>query len=116
MSASRILLAAILGSAVLACAASAADMSKIKPQICGSRATCRMSGLQSAGKSDAGVPLFVAEVHLGLADKGKDAPEDGCHTDSGDNDGGVEYWLIEGEKPRLLLSLCNDGYGAAGVG
>jgi hypothetical protein len=116
MSASRILLAAVLGSAVLACTASAADMGKIKPQICGSRATCRMSGLQSAGKSDAGVPLFVAEVHLGLADKSKDAPEDGCHTDSGDNDGGVEYWLIEGEKPRLLLSLCNDGYGAAGVG
>ena len=66
--------------------------------------------------SEIGVPLFVAELHFGLADKPKDGPDDGCHTENGDNDGGVEYWLIEGEKPRLLLSLCNDGYGAAGVG
>jgi hypothetical protein len=99
-----------------ATATQAADMGKIKPQICGNRATCRMSGLQSAGMSETGLPLFVAELHFGLADKPKDGPEDGCHTENGDNDGGVEYWLIEGEKPRLLLSLCNDGYGAAGVG
>ena len=34
-----------------------------------------------------------------------------------DNDGGQEYWLVEGASaPHLLLKLCNDGYGAAGVG
>src|ERR1041385_1620534 len=77
---------------------------------------CRMTRVEAAGESEAGVPLFVAELHLGLADKDKDAPAEGCRTDNGDNDGGVEYWLIEGEKPRLLLALCNDGYGAAGVG
>lgn len=116
MNAGRVLFAAVLGSLLLAHSSQAADMSKIKPQICGSRATCRMTKLESAGKSEAGVPLFVAELHVGLADKDKYAPPDGCHTDNGDNDGGVEYWLIEGDKPRLLLSLCNDGYGAAGVG
>jgi len=115
MSTARVFAAVILTMTLVA-TAQAADIGKIKPQICGSRATCRMSGLQSAGKSDTGVPLFVAELHFALADKPKDGPGDGCHTDNGDNDGGVEYWLIEGEKPRLLLALCNDGYGAAGVG
>jgi hypothetical protein len=110
------LVVAIVLSAWILPAAHAADMGKIKPQICGTRATCRMSGLQSAGKSDAGVPLFVAELHFGLADKPKDGPDEGCHAENGDNDGGAEYWLIEGEKPHLLLALCNDGYGAAGVG
>ena len=109
-------LLAMLGIVAVMATANAADMGKIKPQICRDRATCRMTKLQSAGKSDAGVPLFVAELRFGLADKPKDGPEDGCNTENGDKDGGVEYWVIEGEKPRLLLALCNDGYGAAGVG
>ena len=109
-------LLAMLGIVGVMATASAADMGKIKPQICGDRATCRMTKLQSAGKSDAGVPLFVAELRFGLADKPKDGPEEGCNTENGDKDGGVEYWVIEGEKPRRLLALCNDGYGAAGVG
>jgi hypothetical protein len=112
----RLAIAALLLVLCAGTAAHAADMGKIKPQICGSRATCRMSGLKSAGKSDSGMPLFVAELHFGLADKPDASPEEGCHTENGDNDGGVEYWLIEGEKPRLLVALCNDGYGAAGVG
>ncbi len=59
----------------------------------------------------------MAELRFALADKPKDGPEEGCLTEDGGHDGGVEYWLIEGDKaPRLLLALCNDGYGAAGVG
>jgi hypothetical protein len=113
----RILAAAILLSVWALPAVHAADMGKIKPEICKGRATCRMSGLRTAGKSDAGDMLMMAELHFGLADKPKDGPEEGCKTEEEANDGGVEYWLIEGEKPpRLLLALCNDGYGAAGVG
>jgi hypothetical protein len=97
--------------------AGAADMGKIRPEICKGRATCRMSGLKSAGQGEGGASLLVAELHFALADKPKDAPEEGCLTQDGEHDGGVEYWLIEGDKaPRLLLALCNDGYGAAGVG
>jgi hypothetical protein len=98
-------------------AAHSADMGKLKPEICKDRATCRMTSLKSAGTSDMGASLMVAEFRFGLADKPKDGPEDGCRTEEDSNDGGVEYWLIEdGNAPRLLLSLCNDGYGAAGVG
>src|SRR5215475_8053469 len=104
-------------SVMLVSSASAVDMTRVKSLICGTRSTCRMTTLQSAGKSDAGTPLLVAELHFGLADKPKDGPEEGCRTGNDDNDGGVEYWLVEGDKaPRLLLALCNDGYGAAGVG
>jgi hypothetical protein len=98
-------------------AAQSADMGKVKPEICKGRTTCRMTSLKSAGKSEAGGSLMVAEFHFGLADKPKDGPEDGCLTQEGEKDGGIEYWLLEGNKaPRSLLKLCNDGYGAAGVG
>jgi hypothetical protein len=97
--------------------AQAADMGKLKPEICKDRATCRMTSLKSAGASEAGASLMVAEFRFGLADKPKDGPEDGCRTEEDANDGGVEYWLIEeGRMARLLMQLCNDGYGAAGVG
>ena len=58
----------------------------------------------------------MAEVHLGLAEAPD--PQFPCHNNEGTaNDGGQEYWLVEGTaKPHLLLKLCNDGYGAAGVG
>jgi hypothetical protein len=58
----------------------------------------------------------VAEIQLGLADKPQDAPPDGCKAEGGANGGGVEYWVIEGNNPRQLLKLCNDGYGASGIG
>jgi len=92
-------------------------MGKAKSEICKARATCRLTALQTAGQSEAGVSLFVAVVALGLADKPADGPDTGCLSTEGDNDGGREYWLIEeGKDPTLLLKLCNDGYGAAGVG
>ncbi len=59
----------------------------------------------------------VAEIHFGLKDKSDDAPDSGCMvgTDYDKKDGGTEYWLL-GAKPVQILALCNDGYGAAGVG
>lgn len=78
---------------------------------------CRIVRVQGAGTGADGVPLTVAEIGLGLADKPGDAPDDGCREAEGPSDGGREYWLIEGEQaPRKLFALCNDGYGASGVG
>ena len=96
--------------------ARSADMAQLKPAICGARATCTIAKLTPAGKSDTGAALSVAEVHLGIAEAPD--PQFPCHNDEGTaNDGGQEYWLVEGSAaPHLLLKLCNDGYGAAGVG
>jgi hypothetical protein len=95
----------------------AGNLDKLKQEICAGRTSCAIAKVTPAGTSATGDSLSVAEVHLGLADKPKDGPEDGCRGDGDANDGGQEYWLEEGPaKPRLLLKLCNDGYGAAGVG
>lgn len=83
--------------------------------ICHARATCEVTKTDEAGRSPAGVPLGVVEVHLGLADK-PDDQDRGC-INGNDRDGGVEYWLLEGTTaPRRILKLCNDGYGISGVG
>jgi len=99
--------------------ASAADVSDAqKAAMCQARKTCAIApSLHKAGSSAAGT-LSVAELHFGIADKPDDGPEEGCiGADYETRDGGVEYWRLEGaEPPRLLLRLCNDGYGAAGVG
>ena len=85
--------------------------------VCGHRATCRVVASKPAGKSAAGQALTVVQVSLGLKDKPDDAPEESCLDDKGGHDGGEEYWLsAPSAQPRLLLALCNDGYGAAGVG
>jgi hypothetical protein len=99
--------------------AAAADLTDAqKAAMCQARKTCAIApSLHNAGSSGAGI-LNVAELHFGIADKPDDAPEEGCiGADYETRDGGVEYWLLEDtEPPRLLLRLCNDGYGAAGVG
>jgi hypothetical protein len=105
----------------IAGAAQAAGLSaEQKAAVCGERTTCKVAAVTPAGSDDSGAKLSVAEIRLGLADKSEDAPEDGCNSqdDNGeDKDGGHEYWLLRsGDAPRLVLALCNDGYGAAGVG
>jgi hypothetical protein len=87
------------------------------PSICGSRKTCRVATSTPAGKSATGSPLTVVKLTLGLKDKPEDAPDEGCRDVSGGFNGGVEYWLLAPPaQPVRLLALCNDGYGAAGVG
>lgn len=109
----RFSLAIIAVAALFSCAALAAVAisPNQKGAICGKRATCAVTALHKAGSAS------VAELHFGLKDKPADAPDDGCRVDdSGEKkDGGTEYWLL-GAKPLQLLALCNDGYGAAGVG
>ncbi|TAJ35191.1 MAG: hypothetical protein EPO67_05075 [Reyranella sp.] len=84
--------------------------------ICGTRTTCKIEKTYDAGRSPAGAPLSVAEVRLGVADRPEKSDE-GCRTPDGKLDGGTELWLLDGDRPpSLLLALCNDGYGASGIG
>src|SRR5262245_7676625 len=110
-------LALTLACGVLAPVQAADVVEAQKSAMCGERKTCAVATVHDAGSTTAG-SLGVAELHFGLADKPDDAPEEGCIAgDYETRDGGVEYWLLEGnEPPRLLLRLCNDGYGAAGIG
>jgi hypothetical protein len=112
----------LLGVVALGCSAALAAAPAVTPAqkaaICGKRTTCSIGKMQDAGKDASGAALVVAEVHFGVKDKSDDAPDDGCMTNPDDEkkDGGVEYWLLKGAKPVQILALCNDGYGAAGVG
>ena len=88
-----------------------------KSAICGARSTCMVGKAHNGGSSSSGAALAVFEIHLGLKDKPDDAPDDGCRTADDQRDGGLEYWLLDASaSPQLLLKLCNDGYGAAGIG
>ncbi|MGH6880958.1 MAG: hypothetical protein ACREFM_08565, partial [Hypericibacter sp.] len=110
-------LLSVLGAAATANAA--VPTAEQKAAICGSRSSCKITKTTDAGKDSEGKALAVVELHLALADRPAEAPEEGCFSDpdSDAKDGGIEYWLISaGDAPLRLMSLCNDGYGAAGVG
>jgi hypothetical protein len=101
----------------------AADLSPDqKSAVCGARASCQVAAVTDAGQDAAGAPLSVVELRFALADKPAEAPDEGCIAagdaeDQPDHDGGREFWLLSGKAaPKRLLALCNDGYGAAGVG
>lgn len=71
---------------------------------------CSLAKTTPAGTDTQGRALSVVELNLG-----KKNPEEGgrdCHPYA------REFWLrVAGMKePQKILSLCNDGYGAAGVG
>lgn len=116
---------ALLGGlfALAAAPAFAAELSDSEFQaICGARATCTVAAISDAGKGKSGQTLRVADIVLGLGDRPDHFPEEGCRStqealESEARDGGREIWLLAGDAaPRLLLPLCNDGYGAAGMG
>jgi hypothetical protein len=108
----------ILGFAVLLMAAgigtAAAQARTDIAAMCKDRKPCTLVKATPAGTDAQGRALTVVELNLG--------------TKNPDNDGGderfncrpyaQEYWLrVAGvAEPRRLLSLCNDGYGASGVG
>jgi hypothetical protein len=102
----------------LGLAGAAAPDEPWRAAICQARTTCNVAAVTPAGKAADGTALSIVEIALGLADKPEDAEDEGCHGDDGESrDGGVEYWLIAGTAaPKRVLKLCNDGYGAAGIG
>ena len=75
--------------------------------LCGSRPDCRVVARSDAGRDAAGRALTVVEI--GWPD-----------TNGNNRDCSPlrrQVWLLAGsEAPRRLLDLCNDGYGAAGIG
>jgi hypothetical protein len=79
---------------------------------CAGRKGCSVAAKFDAGKDAQGKPLTVARVALDPRDKGGSEPPDA------DTSRCVpyEWWLLRGPEARPLLALCNDGYGAAGVG
>lgn len=87
-----------------------------KTIVCEERQPCRVLEVQDAGQDEAGLHLQI--VKLSLAAKSMDPSDparitDGCEP--------IEYWLLARGKAgvqsaELLLELCNDGYGAAGIG
>lgn len=111
-----VLLALGLGLAAASASNAATLTGEQLASICGKRLNCTLASTLEAGTAEDGIPRLVAEIRLALGDRPKDAPEEGCRHD-GDNDGGSEFWVFNGRKPPVvLLELCNDGYGAAGVG
>lgn len=78
--------------------------------LCGDRKPCSLVSTKPAGKDSEGRALSVVELNLGVK--------------SADNDGGKcrpylrEFWVrVAGVvQAYKVLELCNDGYGAAGVG
>lgn len=93
-----------------------------KQTICQQRPRCQIERVYPAGKATNGVSLQVIKVVLNLSkEEQKETEEDftkGCRaSDSDKKNGGEEYWLLERQQtPRKILTLCNDGYGASGVG
>ena len=93
-----------------------------KKTICQQRPRCQIERVYPAGKATNGVSLQVIKVVLNLSkEEQKETEEDftkGCRaSDSDKKNGGEEYWLLERQQtPRKILTLCNDGYGASGVG
>jgi hypothetical protein len=91
--------------------------------LCKDKSPCQVQKVYDAGRSPAGVPLKVVEVGLhSQEDGGAERPQweadDGsgaepilCYTNT--------YWLVEESTPprtEMILEVCNDGYGASGVG
>lgn len=95
------------------------DPGPLAEAVCAGRLTCVPEVRYEAGKDAAGKAITVIGLRLGLSEPvlPEDMPPDGCLDGEGNRDGGAEWHLLMAGKPvRRLLALCNDGYGAAGVG
>lgn len=79
---------------------------------CGDRSPCREAARWPAGTDAAGRVLTVVRLALDTRDSGDADPPGADHGDCVP----TEYWLQAGPFARKLLALCNDGYGAAGMG
>jgi hypothetical protein len=75
-------------------------------RLCANQDPCRAQR-SDAGRGADGHALSIIELTLG------ETNADGLRC----RDNRRQFWLLaEGAAPRLLLDLCNDGYGAAGMG
>ncbi len=76
-------------------------------RLCANQDPCRVAQRSDAGRGPDGRALAVVELTLGETNaEGRTCRENRR-----------QFWLIaQDAAPRLLLDLCNDGYGAAGMG
>jgi len=81
-------------------------------RLCAGRKPCRLANVEPAGRNAGGRPITVIELDLGRQPRGRTVanPRFGCKPYR------REYWLVSPGIPQRLLELCNDGYGAAGLG
>lgn len=109
-------LAAVTVLPLLAGPATADELSPaMRSAICGDRSGCSVLQHEAGTALDGGQRLVI-EVRLAVADNQPNPPDDGCRN-GGTLDGGSEFWIVNGgTPPQRLLALCNDGYGASGVG
>lgn len=82
--------------------------------LCADRKPCTLVKATPAGKDAQGRALAVVELNLGKKNPDNDSGDErfSCRPYA------REFWVrIAGvAEPRRILSLCNDGYGASGVG
>ncbi|HUT51745.1 MAG TPA: hypothetical protein VM325_20640 [Alphaproteobacteria bacterium] len=81
-------------------------------RLCAGRKPCKLAGVEPAGRISTGRPITVIELSLGKQPRGRTVsnPRFGCRPHR------REFWMISPGIPQRLLDLCNDGYGAAGLG
>jgi hypothetical protein len=109
--------AVIWGLAIwLATGPALAETSKVPraliARLCAARKPCKLVSVEAAGRIRGGRAITVIELSLGKRhpDKAVRNPRFGCKPYR------REFWLISPGVPLRLLDLCNDGYGAAGMG
>jgi hypothetical protein len=95
--------------------------------LCAKREPCTVVETHDAGKDAQGRPLQVKHLSLGWASidtagqsLGRRFGPGGRKAEGSRTEGecdAAEWWLVRSQQPaQLLLSVCNDGYGVAGVG
>ncbi|WNG51181.1 hypothetical protein F0U60_48905 [Archangium minus] len=95
--------------------------------LCANREPCRVVETLEGGKDAQGRALQVKRLDLGWADvetwsqsAGRRFGPGGRKAQGSRAEGqceAAEWWLLRPSQPaQLLLAVCNDGYGAAGVG
>lgn len=95
--------------------------------LCAKREPCTVVETLDAGKDAQGRSLQVKHLNLGWADVetsdkflGRKFGPGGRKKEGSRADGlceAAEWWLVRPSQPaQLLLSVCNNGYGSAGVG
>jgi hypothetical protein len=100
----------IFTSAAVASAQGRTDIATL----CKDRKPCTLVKPTPAGKDAQGRALTVIELNLGP----KNPDNDGGNERFNCRPYGREFWVRTAgvAEPRRVLSLCNDGYGASGVG
>ena len=96
-------------------AAPAYDPPALAAKLCGGKAGCTLAQAHPAGEGAGGVALTVIELAIANPPEGADGEYvEQCRPHR------QQFWKVSQEggavKSELLLDLCNDGYGAAGLG